>query len=100
LDEATVRQADAWGARHPVVADGYRLWATPIARRMHADPAFCRRVHRLAMSFIRKLAQGGPDWSPAGVSLGLGVAICYAVGCLLVLLRGQRVLDLGQEGKV
>ena len=83
LDKFTMQQADAWGARHPVVADGYRLWATPIARRMGADPAFCQRVYRLAMPLIRRLAQGGPDWSPAGITLGLGVAGCWAIGWAL-----------------
>ena len=80
LDAATLKRADAWGAEHPVVADGYRLWATPVAHKMDADPIFCRRVHRLAMPLIRKLVQGGPDWSPAGIMLGLGVAGCWLLG--------------------
>jgi len=84
IDDKTLAQADGFGARHPVVVAGYRLWADPIARRMNEDAGFASFIAKLARPIIRKLAGGGPDLSPAGLILGCGIAVCWVLG----LLRG------------
>lgn len=82
LPASMLRHAEGYGGLHKTVARGYRVWATPLVRMMRRSARFSRFMRAVCWPLIVKLEQGGPDFTPAGVVLALGMAVSWLIGVL------------------
>ena len=85
--EELKRALKAFRKRLKLTLQGYRLWADWVVRRMKRSKRVHCLVRRLALPFIQRLAQGGPNRTPIGALLGVGIAICWMLGAVIAASR-------------
>ncbi len=92
MDDATWAADEAFGKMLPrETAIGYRIWATPLARRMATSLMLTKTVSLVALPWAREMAyQAGMRNHGSLVGrlvMALGVPACTIIGTLVIHLR-------------